>query len=435
MGSYTELCIAEYPLVSSKSYVIPEVMTVFRETDKRIFTSKISDRNPLIWGKLDSPEDDGPDTVIQYVCPVKKAIYRLNVMGFTLRRAREEFESSRCRKITEVASWSEHATLSDSLHFLEQLNFTNYLEGLREVISKGLRPWPFEESKDPDISPVSRYILTDSDEDAVLGFFCSDIRSLLRAACEVVDIESDLIQDISDVVFAGCYELNDPVCTKAIRELTSDYPASSPRIVLAEGLTDVAILREALKLLYPHLSGYYSFFDFESSKSAGGAGHLVSIIKAFAAAGISNRVIALFDNDTAAREARRSLNSIELPENIVVLNYPALDMLRSYPTIGPTGTTPFDVNGFAASIELYLGKDVLLQDGVIAPVQWRGFSESIGAYQGEVMHKAKLQDAFWNKLKRCQSSAEDLKQADWLGLDAILQSIFTAFDQPEDLGC
>src|SRR5208282_3383671 len=104
MGSYAELYIAGYPLVSSKSYVIPEVMTVFRETDKRIFTSKISDRNPLVWGELDSPEDDGTETTIQYVCPIRNAIYRLNVMGFTLRRAREEFESIRCRRIAEVAS-------------------------------------------------------------------------------------------------------------------------------------------------------------------------------------------------------------------------------------------------------------------------------------------------------------------------------------------
>ena len=33
MGSYTELTVAGYPLVTSKSEVVPEVMTVFREKD------------------------------------------------------------------------------------------------------------------------------------------------------------------------------------------------------------------------------------------------------------------------------------------------------------------------------------------------------------------------------------------------------------------
>jgi hypothetical protein len=84
------------------------------------------------------------------------------------------------------------------------------------------------------------------------------------------------------------------------------------------------------------------------------------LVKAFLATGITNRVIALFDNDTAAQEARRALANVSIPENIAVLAYPALDLLRDYPTLGPGGLTSLDVNGLAASIELYLGKDVLL---------------------------------------------------------------------------
>ena len=33
MGTYTELTVAGYPLITSKSAVVPEVMTVFRESD------------------------------------------------------------------------------------------------------------------------------------------------------------------------------------------------------------------------------------------------------------------------------------------------------------------------------------------------------------------------------------------------------------------
>ena len=122
--------------------------------------------------------------------------------------------------------------------------------------------------------------------------------------------------------------------------------------------------------------------DFDSSRSQGGAGHLVSIVKAFSGAGITNRVIALFDNDTAAREARRSLDAATLPSNFAVLHYPDLDALRHYPTLGPAGLSHLDINGLAASIELYFGADVLLLDGTLAPIQWKGYCEALQGVSG-----------------------------------------------------
>ena len=46
---------------------------------------------------------------------------------------------------------------------------------------------------------------------------------------------------------------------------------------------------------------WLGFMDFEGVRIGGGAGSLVNIVKAFAGAGIVNRTVALFDNDTAAR--------------------------------------------------------------------------------------------------------------------------------------
>jgi len=47
MGSYTDLSVGGYPILETKSAVVPEAMTIFRETDKRLFTRKISERNEL----------------------------------------------------------------------------------------------------------------------------------------------------------------------------------------------------------------------------------------------------------------------------------------------------------------------------------------------------------------------------------------------------
>ena len=238
---------------------------------------------------------------------------------------------------------------------------------------------------------------------------------------------SPIVQDLTDLVGGGYYDEDEPVCDNAIRELTS-HPESSPYIILTEGSTDIAILRRALDLLYPHLAGYYTFFDFRASNARGGAAQLAAVVKAFVAAGIANRVIALFDNDTAARDGRRSLDSVHLPPNIIVLHYPYLNVLRDYPTVGPSGPSTMDINGLAASIELYLGEDVLSMHGDRVPIHWKSFNEGIGAYHGEVMKKAQLLSAFERKVERCKGSTAEMEAADWTGLRSILQAVFSSFN-------
>jgi HEPN/Toprim N-terminal domain 1 len=431
MGSYTDLSIAGYPLVESKNAVIPEAMTIFRETDKRVFTRKLSERNELVWGKPTPTTDDETETAIQYACATGKVIDRLNVMGFTIRRSREEFESCRRLEVEKFTSWANGDLASDWLTesqlFFERLTFDGYASALEQIIAQSLRPSPFDNCDREGLDPLVKYILRDGGG-FLLGFLGSDLRSLVRLACELVDARSEIVQDITELVSAGYYEEDEAVCEKESLALTSAYAENSSRIILTEGSTDTAILREALGLLYPHLSGYYSFLDFDASRSQGGAGHLVSIVKAFAAAGITNRIVALFDNDTAAHEARCALDTISLPDNIAVLYYPDVGTLLNYPTLGPAGLTSLDVNGLAASIELYLGDDVLAEGGVFTPVQWKGFSDRLGKYQGEVMHKARLHSVFQRKVERCKADREAMKRADWSGLVAILERIFTAFD-------
>ncbi len=174
----------------------------------------------------------------------------------------------------------------------------------------------------------------------------------------------------------------------------------------------------------------YTFFDFESARASGGAGQLVSVVKAFAAAGVANKVIAVFDNDTAAREAALALRSVHLPDNFATLHYPDLDKLKSYPTIGPTGTTAFNVNRLAGSIELYLGDDVVDGAGIECPVQWRGVSSALGTYQGEVMNKNVLQAAYRRRVAKCRDNPHEVAATDWSGLAAIWKTIFAAFDRP-----
>jgi len=87
-----------------------------------------------------------------------------------------------------------------------------------------------------------------------------------------------------------------------------------------------------------------------------------------------------------------------------------------------------DVNGLAGSIELYLGEDVLRRpDGDLIAVQWKGYVEAVGGYQGEIMGKSEIQTAFSRKIAAARSDPSSRLKQDWTGIDAILTLIFRAF--------
>jgi HEPN/Toprim N-terminal domain 1 len=430
MGTYSTFSIADYPLIEYKSGVFPIVMTLFRETDKKVFERRLADRNRLVWGDAFLTTVEEVEIVHAYVCSIDAAIDRLEVMGFTLARAQKDYESGRRDIIAQYREWIEEEPdtwFEEKLKVLESLSFETYLLALKEVVDKGLQRDPFDDINIPGLSEAVRYLLAENDE-FLMGFFAPDIRCLIRALCHVAQKSGEVVQDITDLVDGGYYEGDEPVCQNAIDSLVLGHLENSNRIVLTEGSTDARVLKRSLRLLYPHLADYYSFMDFDNARVPGSAGHLVTLVKSFAASGIGNRIIAIFDNDTAASDARRSLDKVKLPPNFAVLAYPEVDFLRQYPTIGPSGNTNLDVNGLAASIELYFGEDVLRRtDGTLAPVQWKGYIEGEKKYQGEVVDKAKLITAFDKKLERAERDTNILKQEDWSGIKAILRVIFDAF--------
>ena len=89
-----------------------------------------------------------------------------------------------------------------------------------------------------------------------------------------------------------------------------------------------------------------------------------------------------------------------------------------------------DVNGLAGSLELYFGLDVLQQpDGTPTAVQWRGYDDTLGQYQGELLNKPALQARFVQKLKECLNSSPAVTRYDWTGMKLIVDQIRTAFHE------
>ena len=83
-----------------------------------------------------------------------------------------------------------------------------------------------------------------------------------------------------------------------------------------------------------------------------------------------------------------------------------------------------DVNGRAASIELYLGREALSEGEELRPVRWKGVVKGEDAYQGEVEGKAKVQEKFERLVE--EVGVGDEARAAFPELVAVWEVIFRA---------
>lgn len=252
-----------------------------------------------------------------------------------------------------------------------------------------------------------------------------DPRLPLRLILDAAPANAQVALDLTEVVSRGYVRATPDLCSLAFAEQHSQS-AYAPLIVLTEGKTDAEFLGLAVDVLAPHLSGFVRFLDYEF-RPEGSTSALVRAVRAFAAAGVSNRVLAIFDNDSAAAEALLGLEMSALPTHFRVRQLPHLALAESYPTLGPNGESPMDVNGLAVSVELFFGEDVLRLGGAaLTPVQWKGYLSKVQRYQGEVMNKSALQDAFRRRARRALRDGI-AENDDWSGMRAVVSSIQTAF--------
>lgn len=412
----------------------PLVMMLFRATDKRVrpITSEDS-----AWTDLEADVDSTHCQLVRYTAPTSVVRDRLDLLGFTFKAARTAFDIAVHRRAAEHAALIQ--TLAPESHtdvddeegrVLEALTADRWMSGLREIRDRGLTPVYSSDQTIASLPPLLRYMLS-RHWDGWYGFPGDECRHVLRLAVEACPGE-ELIYDLTDLVLGGYYETSDDVVADADYLLTENVAETRRIVVLTEGATDKWILERSLALLLPHLADYFTFMDFDGARVAGGAGALAAMVKAFAGAGIMNRVIAIFDNDTAARVALRPLENILTPANIAILQYPPIPSAARYPTVGPSGLVEMDVNGLAGSIELYLGSDVLSDGATRMPVQWKGFEPSVQQYQGEVVDKREVLGRFSTKLAACEERPELIANYDWEGLRAILSLLCSAFHRVDE---
>lgn len=353
---------------------------------------------------------------------------RLDALGITLDEARAACESSAqedAERRRGYAADPRYASLAEPDEeevciYLGTLTLDQWAEHARRQA----------ESEAADTEPATREARVHEAALSVTAYWPEEL--LLRVYCFAFPDEAVRF-DITEMIEEGfTEELPETLCSSAASGLAREAMINSSTVVLVEGKSDARALSKALRVLAPHLLDLIKVMDFER-KPEGNASALSATVRAFAAAGIANTVVALFDNDTAAAEAMAPLSQIQLPPNIHAVTLPPQEIMNSYPTIGPIAgddgepmIVETNINGLAGSIELYFGRDVLEgPDGMLTPVQWTSYMGKARRYQGEIINKAALQEAFGKKCDDVVAGRHGL-EGDWSGMSSIIDRIKTA---------
>jgi hypothetical protein len=415
MSSYAGIYVNDKEVFSYRNEVYPEMLYLFSEDELLHLTGNEATKRAPSWFIEDmSPEEIEDLEVYAYVAPAGVLKDRLSLLGFGKTLVKETFEEALEENIehatTSVQKYSGKGLIKYAegrLKELQKLDYDTWMQQLGAFISA---------NRSLNVDEVRSFI--DEGPLEILSGY-TDQRVLLRAILEHIDEKEVVTLDLTDLVAGGWLDKQD--FDSAFRkgwELDIGVP-----IIITEGIYDAQVLKGAIEILKPHLAPYIRFLDYDF-RNEGSASVAVSTLKSFAAAGISNRIVAIFDNDSAAREAVTALKGIKLPQQYKVIHYPDIKLANEYPTLGPQGNVTTNVNGLAGSIELYLGTDVLKDDeGNLMPVQWKGYMSKIKSYQGELLNKSLAQKAFNEKLKAAKTNRKNVDKQDWSGLSAILDKL------------
>ncbi|MNQ10464.1 hypothetical protein D3C85_233050 [compost metagenome] len=424
MGSFCALTLSNYEIDQSKSYINTFWSCFFNEDDKRSRSVPYE----LYYTKPITNNDEVP--TFEYATSVETMKLRLEIMGYTLVKVKSKYEEGLKNALQTRQDYNTEVltTAGDNdekhLNTLKNGGFDHWLTLIKYLFDNKITNYSnnLEEYED-----IYRFILdyNDIDESLYLGYPNIGIGYFLRAALEAVEPCSELILDITSVVSSGYYKEDEPVCSSTAQMYLDSTLPFQKIIILTEGSSDSKILSKALKLLYPKVLSYFSFLDFDTYKAEGGSAMLEKTVKSFAAAGISNKIIALFDNDAAGVAATERLKKRKFPSNFRVMTLPSLDLADNYPTIGQQGLTNENVNGRACSIEMYLGTDILTDaNNQLAPVKWRNIEPQINTLQGEISRKADLQKKYLKKVRTANEKGLLQAEHDWTGLLSVFESIF-----------
>jgi hypothetical protein len=388
MGSYCALKFDEIEIFDVKSVVPDDFVALFQESDRVV-------------RKVPETEEDDSTTDIFYQASRDVILTRLALLGCTEGVVRDKFEEWKKNQKKSLAEYVEYSGDEDGdqkLKVINEFDFDVWRERGAALLAMGWDKLPEE-----PVDEIDRHLR--DNYDGWLHFAGYGSLVTVRALLDAFPTVKHVTLDISDLVGGGYIGGEEPICGDRRKTNHGEIRNLAPTVILAEGSTDIQILERSLATLYPEVRDYFSFFDHRELSVDGGTSYLVKFLKAFAAARAPLHIVAVFDNDAAGIHAYTQTNALTLPSNIKALCLPDIKLAEKYPTVGPQGDGVANVNGRAASIELYLGRHSLNDErGNLRPVRWTGYVPPIKTYQGEVECKAEIQARFFKSIANVANS-------------------------------
>lgn len=389
MGSYCSFIIKERELFWGKSYVPTDICILFHQSElKRSIEKAIYD-------------DEEYDREIYLLESTNtKLLDRLRILGYSPEQA----------YIRVLMALDEYV-----LEYGEFLSIRFDIDVWRSKITEIVNNPLVDHFEGDD---VARYILYDSD--FTLGLPSYDVRDTLVLLLSLFPKDTRVAIDYSDLVGGGYIDEDEDVVSIAKLQIQNSAVVRENIIIVAEGVTDLRYLEKSLKILFPDLANYFSFFDIKGPKVQGGVDDLVRFVKGVLGAKLSNRFCVMFDNDFAGLSGMEKLKKISIPSNVTLMHYPDMSMFNSYPVTLDNQLTNMNINGVGCSIELYFGKEILMPNNSLTPVR---VTHIQGKYHGKISNKTMLQKRFLSKCRR--SLIQGINTAeDWSGMISIWSTIF-----------
>lgn len=376
-----------------KNVVPDKLMLLFTAKDRVIDSSKLAAYNTTteldeVSDRLDTAE------ILTYRSSVGALRSRLSLQGFPTERVTRKAIELLQAELTDPDAYTpeDWARARDSLGGAEQ-QLRALVRRQREVL------FLFRAGRSG--SALEQYL--GSTWESLCEAF-DDPRFRLSLLLGPARSRTSAILDLTDLLLGGYVQAEEKHHEIAQFRLANEVAASGPIIVVTEGATDARILRRAIELADPEVAPFFRFLEFEHYSAPGGTDRVVSLTRGLAAAGVMNRVVAVVDNDTAGAHAERTLIQSGLPNRMTVAKLPDIEYGRNYPTVGPTGVAPANINGFAVSIELMFGMEVLTSanSGRVPYIRWSGYNDAMKRYQGAITSKREIQRVIWGHLEsRC----------------------------------
>lgn len=409
MGSYCSIYFDKMDVCGEKSAVPDQFCALFQESDR--VTRRSGDH------------DDDEHTDVVYETTREVILARLSLLGCTSEVAKERLAAWLA---TKRATWEEYCKgegdgwAEDTAQVLRAFSVEEWYRRAPDVLAT-------QYTRDTPLDEIDRKM---GDHNSSVGWLWFDGYGSLMNLRALLDACSDVrvvTLDVTDLIAGGWIEPDAKVCEERRVSDSLEPRPLAPTVILAEGSSDIRILQRSLAILFPEGQDYFSFFNHAELSVDGGTAYLVKFLKAFAAARAPFRLVAVFDNDTAGRQAHKQASDLGLPDNMKVVRLPDIAFAKTYPTVGPQGERICDVNGLAASIELYLGRAALMVNDTLRPVRWTGYNQAARAYQGEVECKTDVEAAF---LETVATYADPIEaQAAFPELTQVWRVIFTAVEQ------